>query len=192
MVHEPRRRVRLSTSVLVVAATMVVAGCGGGGGDDDDGGGSSPDDSTATTAESTTTTLSETEEVEAAFLAFDAMYTRLRESPNPDDPELAERASGETLAGITDSQTTMRTLGETAVFGERQATHVLGVEFPEPETAVVRECTVEDRTVNTRTGPDGPFLATYWTDWTLLRVDGIWMVDHSKAIRRAEGEHSCE
>ena len=168
---------------------MVVAGCGDGEGDDD-GGGSSSDGSTTTTVASTTTTLSESEEVEAAFLAFDAMLDRLREAPDPDDPEIAQRASGEALASITDAQTTMYTLGETAVFGGRHATHVLGVEV-EGDVAVVHDCSVEDRTVNTPSGPDGPFLTTYWTDWTLVRVNGAWLVDHSVGVRRIEGERPC-
>ncbi len=168
-------------------AAVVVAGCGGGEGDDD-GGGSSSDDSTTTTVASTTTTLSESEEVEAAFLAFDAMLHRLRESPNPDDPEIAERASGETLAGITDSQTTMRTLGETAVFGERDAIHVLEVEFDDADDGDwCSSARVEDMTTMTRRRARSvPFVTTYWTEWTLVRVDGTWMVDHSRGIRRGK------
>lgn len=179
-----------SAAAAVLVAVGAVASCGGG----DDGG--EPDESaaetTAPSVESTTTTLSPTQEVETAFLAFDAMTLRLRATPSPDDPEIAQRASGETLAGIRRSQTTQHTAGLRVEFGERQATHVLEVSMVDSGTATLLGCTVDDRTEITPSGTKGPFLETYWTEWTLLKVDGTWFVDSATPVDRREGEQPCE
>jgi hypothetical protein len=174
-----------------VIAALLAAGCGGGG-DEDEETGDRPSDATSTTVEATTTTLSVTEEVEAAFLAFNDMVTRLVQAPNPDDPEIAQRASGETLAGVTDSQTTLQTSGYRIEFGDRKSTEVIDVTLIDAGRATVLECSVDDRIEITPSESNGPFVQTYWTEWTLLLVDGVWLVDSSIGIERREGEHPCE
>ena len=170
-------------------AALLAAGCGGG---EDEQTGDRPSDAPTTTVESTTTTLSVTEEVEGAFLAFNELSDRLRESPDPEDPALAELASGETLAAFTDALTTFQTTGWSARFGERDAVHVLSVTLVDAATATLLECSVEDRTEVKPSGETvGPYLDTYWTEWTLRNVDGSWRVDSSDAIERREGEHPC-
>lgn len=180
-----------SASAAVLVAVAAVTWCGGG----DDGG--EPDESasetTATSVESTTTTLSPTQEVEAAFLAYNTMTDRLREAPDPEDPEIAQRASGETLAGLIDALTTLQTTGFSARFGERDSVEVLSVTLVDANTALVRDCQVEDLTeVNAAGETNGPFVRTFWTEWTLIKVDDVWLVDSSDGIERREGEHPCE
>lgn len=176
-----------------VALVLTVAGgtaCGGGG---DSAEGEESGATTTSTPESTTTTLSPTQEVEEAFLAFSAMVDRLREAPDPNDPEIAQRTSGETLAGITDAQTTLQTTGVSARFGEQSSVQVLSVTLVDPTTALVRECKVEDLTeVNPAGETNGPFVRTYWTEWTLLRVGEAWLADSSEGIERRDGVHPCE
>lgn len=150
------------------------------------------DDATSTTVEATSTTLSETEQVEAAFLAFNDMSDRLAADPDPTDPEIVARTSGEVRAGITDSLTTFETLGYRTEFGERDSVNVLEVRFDDAATAKVLECSVEDRMEITPAGTSGPFLETYWTEWTLLAVNGEWIVDRGDPVDMREGEHPCE
>ena len=185
---------RVAAAVVLAVAVVGVAACGGSGGGGDPAEGEESRSSTTTASpESTTTTLSPTQEVEEAFLAFSAMMDRLRQSPDPDDPEIAQRASGETLAGITDAQTTLQTTGFSARFGERSSVQILSVRFLDPATALVRECKVEDLTeVNAAGEANGPFVRTYWTEWTLIKVGEAWIADSSDGIERREGEHPCE
>ena len=181
-------RWRGSAAALAVAC-IGLASCGGGGDDPAEGEESA---STSAAPEPTSTTLSPTQEVEAAFLAFDAMTLRLRAAPDPDDPEIAQRASGDVLAGISQSQTTQLTAGLRAEFGARQSIQLLDVSMVDSNTATVLGCAVDDRTEITPTGAKGPFVETYWTEWTLVKVDGVWFVDHASPIERRDGEQPCE
>jgi hypothetical protein len=140
----------------------------------------------------TSTTLDPATEVEQAYLAFENMFTRLRASPDPEDPEIGQRTTGQTKNGIINSQTTMATARERVTFGDRQAVHVLGVEFNENDLAVVQSCAVEDITVTNAAGSEQRTLATYWTDYLLSRIDGEWLVGSSEAIKKVEGERSCD
>lgn len=182
---------RLLMAVSVCAALL--GGCSGdAGGEEPDREGAGPRETTTVPVESSTTTLTETGEVRAAFEAYSLMMDRLVQSPNPDDPEIPQRASGNTLAGIIDHQRTIQTLGVTARFGDRQAMTILSAVITSPGTATVRECRVEDMTEVHQSGETlGPFLETYWTEYTLLEVDGVWRVDSSRAIERKEGEQPC-
>ena len=56
------------------------------------------DDDADSTSDRTTTTVSPESEVETAYLAFWDMAVRLAGSPDPNDPEIAQRASGDALA----------------------------------------------------------------------------------------------
>lgn len=187
----PRRRHSALIATLIAFGGM--AACGGG---DDDSQGErdrSGSESTETSVEPTTTSLSITHEVEAAFLAFNSMMDRLREAPDPEDPEIAQRASGETLAGIVDAQTTLQTTGFSARFGERDSVEVLSVTLVDADTALVRDCQVEELTeVNASGEQNGPFVHTFWTEWTLIRDGAAWLVDSSDGLERREGEHPCE
>ena len=185
-----QRSMRWCGSAAALAAACIgLVSCGGGG---DDPAEREESASTSAAPEPTSTTLSPTQEVEAAFLAFDAMVERLAQAPNPDDPEIAQRASGEILAGVQQSQTTLRTTGYRAEFGERQATHILEVSIVDAATATLLDCSIDDRTEITPTGAKGPFLETYWTEWTLRQVEGVWYVDSGDAVDMQQGEQSCE
>lgn len=188
----PRRRHSALIATLIAVGGM--AACGGGGGDgNQDDRDESGSEAAQTTVEPTTTSLSATQEVEAAFLAFNSMMDRLREAPDPDDPEIAQRASGETLAGIVDAQTTLQTTGFSARFGERDSVEVLSVTLVDADTALVRDCQVEELTeVNASGEQNGPFVHTFWTEWTLIKDGAAWLVDSSDGLERREGEHPCE
>lgn len=184
-----------AAALVLVSSVGAVASCGG---DDSPAGGSERSDrdeqseTTAAPDGATSTTLSPTQEVEQAFIAFNLMVERLAQAPNPDDPEIAQRASGETLAGIVDSQTTLQTTGVRAEYGERQATEVLGVTIVDESTALVSECTIEDLLEVGPSETRGPFVTTFWTEWTVRRVDDAWFVDSFERIGEQAGEHPCE
>ena len=187
-----RRQPRWSYIVAALVAAPLLTACGGGG-DDPPADGAAAAEESSTTAEQPTTTLDTYGEVRAAFLAFNSMTDRLRESPNPDDPEIAQRASGETLAGLTDAQTTLQTTGFSARFGARDSVEILSVNLIDASTAVLRDCQVEDLTEVDPSGQtNGPFVRTFWTEYTLIKVGEAWMVDSSDGIERREGEHPCE
>jgi hypothetical protein len=152
-----------------------------------------PATSAPTVDPTTSTTLNPATEVEQAYLAFHEMLVRLREAPDPDDPEIDQLTTGQTKAGVVNSQSTMKTLGERATFGPRGSVAVLDVSFTEPDTAVVRSCAVEDITVIVReSGSFGPTVTTYWTDYTLRRLNGRWSVNSSDGIEKLEGEQPCD
>src|ERR671911_181129 len=97
-------RLRTVGAAVVACALLVLSsGCG-----DDDG--EAADDGTTTstsetTVASTTTTQDPEAEVEAAYLAYWEMAKRLLAAPNPDDPEIARRASGINVDQVIDSLT---------------------------------------------------------------------------------------
>lgn len=164
------------------------AGCGG------DRSGEAATTSTPPTpvVETPPSTLDPETEVEQAYLAFEDMFRRLRENPDPDDPEIAQRTTGETREAFVKAQTTMKTLGERATFGDKQALSVLSIEVTDVDLAEVHSCAIEDKTVTNSNGAQQHELMTYWTRYTLQRVDGMWLVSSSSAVDRREGVQACD
>lgn len=163
------------------------AGCGG------DRTGEAATTSTPTTAvETTPSTLDPETEVEQAYLAFEDMFRRLRENPDPDDPEIAKRTTGQAQNDIVNALTTAASLGERATFGSGDAEYVTGVELADSH-ATVHSCAVEDITItNSAGGTIGPRVTTYWTKYTLRRQGGAWLVTSWEPVRKVDGEQSCE
>src|SRR5918995_3724000 len=98
----------VATAPAACALLVVVAACGDDGEAAVDGTTTSTSD---TTIASTTTTQNPEAEVEAAYLAYWEMAKRLSEAPDPNDPELGERATGTALDKLVDSLTTMKAQG---------------------------------------------------------------------------------
>jgi hypothetical protein len=178
---------------VIVAGVSVVslAACGNRGTGD-----AAPTSTPATSAPpadpTTSTTLDPAVEVERAYLAFEDMFTRLRENPDPDDPEIGQRTTGKAKNDIVNSQTTAKTFGERAEFGPRDSVDVIDVDLAW-DTAVLRSCAVEDITItNTGGGQIGPRLTTYWTSYTLSRAGDGWVVSSWEAIKKEDGERPCD
>lgn len=108
---------------------------------------------TVTTAPpETTTTVPVEQEVEEAYLAYWAMLDRLAQDPNPDDPEIRERASGQAQDMAVDGLTTMQDAGWRSEFGDEHGHSVLSVTVDGDE-AVVQHCAVDQsQVIDTTTG----------------------------------------
>jgi hypothetical protein len=172
--------------LLAVALTLAVAtGCG----DDDDTAG--PDDGTTTT-EAPDTTLSPEAEVEAAYLAFWDMAVRLAGAPNPDEPEIVERASGEARDNLVNGLTTLRSAEQRSEFGQQYRHEVLSVQV-DGQTAHIDDCAVDDsRVVDAATGEvvvEG--VGTELLSATLISNGGDWLVDRFSQIESWEGVAEC-
>lgn len=157
-------------------------------GDDDD---DSPDDSSP--AESTTT-LSPEAEVEAAYLAFWEMFVRLAQAPDPTDPEISQRASGDALRNLIEGLTDLQTLNRRSEFGPDYEHRVLSVELTSDNTAVVKDCAVDDsRIVDVSNGETvEQATVTELSEVTLLLRDTRWLVDHSRRLNAWEGAVECQ
>src|SRR4051812_33913809 len=111
---------RFGRTVVVIVAVLGAAGSGGGSGAR--GGTTTPPPAaaapatttttTSTTAPTTSTTTVE-DAVREAYLAYWKMIDRLAAAPDPDDPELPQRAIDPVLSIVRDDMTTRRSEGRT-------------------------------------------------------------------------------
>jgi hypothetical protein len=149
-------------------------------------------DDTSPTTDRTTTTVSPEAEVEAAYLAFWDMAVRLAESPNPDDPEIAQRASGDALADLVNGLRALQSQNQHSEFGPEYGHEVLSTEI-DGETAIVEDCAVDDsKIVNVETGEiavEG--VGTQRLSVTLRRSDGDWVVDKFDQLDAWTGAVAC-
>jgi hypothetical protein len=155
-----------------------------------------PDDTSPTTertTERTTTTLSPEAEVEAAYLAYRDMVTRLLQAPDPDDPELGERTTDPNRAFLVDRLRALVQQGQRLRFGPDYEYDVLAVSI-DGDQATVRECTVDD--AQTVAATSGEVLSegvtTELLEATLRRNSGKWRVTTVDGIEHWEGAVTCE
>lgn len=152
----------------------------------------SNDDDTDTSSP-TTTTQSPEAEVEAAYLAYRDMVTRLLEAPDPDDPELNERAADPNKAFLIDRLRTLVEQGRELRFGSEHGYEVMSVSV-DGDDATVRDCTVDDaQTVDAASGEvvsEG--VTTELLEAALRRSDGMWRVVTIDGIEHWEGAVGCE
>ena len=172
---------RAAALVLLVALLPGLAGCG----DDDDSSSEAPPTTTSPDSES---------EVESAYLAFWDMAQRLAESPNPDDPELIRRASGEALTDLVAGLTALRDQGRRSELGPSYRHEVISTRLTGATTAVVEDCAVDDsRIVEDATGDvvvEG--VGTELIEVTLIHEDESWLVDSISQIDVWEGAVACD
>jgi hypothetical protein len=176
--------------VAIVLVGLLAAGCGGG---DDD---SSPDtsrrasDSSSSTAPPTT--RSAESEVEEAYLAYWAMGERLLETPNPDDPEIAQRAIDPARGQMIDSLTTLRARDQAVRHGPRHRHDVRSIEV-EGESATVRDCAIDDASiVDARSGATiDERLVTALYEATLVSQGSSWWVRQIEQPDGWEGVAGC-
>ncbi|MGH9234671.1 MAG: hypothetical protein ACRD0R_15195 [Acidimicrobiales bacterium] len=185
-------RPRLAIAALVAVFALVPTACGGEGNEDVD-----RDDPTTTPpaeGSSTTTTAPSVEaEVEAAYLAYWEMAERLTNSPDPDDPEISQRAIGTALTTFVDSVTTLKAQGQAVVTGQQTSHDITSIELS-ADVARLRDCNVDDaKRVETSTGNEiVEAVATNLLAVELLRSDGSWLVSSIKRISAWEGATQCD
>jgi hypothetical protein len=154
----------------------------------------SDSDDAGPTSERTTTTASPEAEVETAYLAFWDMAVRLAESPDPNDPEIAQRASGDALAGLVDGLRNLQSLNRHSEFGPLYEHAVLAVRV-DGDSAVVEDCAIDDsRIVDLESGEVvDESVVTEQLQVTLVRADNsAWRVDSSTRTNSWEGAVECE
>ncbi|HMG43977.1 MAG TPA: hypothetical protein VK611_21775 [Acidimicrobiales bacterium] len=132
-------------------------------------------------------------EVEAAYLAYWEMGARLLEAPDPADPEIPQRTSGEALTNLVNGLTTLKETDQRSELGRMYSHDVIGVRVDGASRAEVDDCAVDDsRVVNATTGEvvaEG--LVTELLRVTLIRDDERWLVDHTSRVDAWEGATDC-
>lgn len=182
------RRLVVAGATLTLTLSAIASACG----DDDSSGASSTDPTSTTKPETTPTTLSPEEEVEAAYLAFWDMATRLAEDPDPDDPEIPQRASGQALGNLVDGLTTLRAANQRTELRDNYEHNVLSVEI-DGDSARLEDCAVDDaQIVDAETGnPVRESTVTELVEVTLVRSQQRWLVDSSSRIHAWNGPVEC-
>jgi FlaG/FlaF family flagellin (archaellin) len=181
----PRTGTLLAAAVAVAlaAALLALTTCS----NDDD------NDETTDPSETTSTTTSIEDEVEAAYLAYREMVTRLLEAPDPEDPEISQRSDGENREFLVDRLGTLRTAGQALRFGELHQYSVQAVAV-DGQQATVDDCTVDDAsTVVVATGE----VVSQGTTTELLRAELVldsesWKVRTIESVERWAGVATCE
>jgi hypothetical protein len=189
-------RPRLAATALVAVLALSTASCGGSDrddADDDDPTTTEPAEGSSTTADPTTAAPSVEAEVEAAYLAYWTMAERLTNSPDPDDPEISQRAIGTALTTFVDSVTTLKAQGQAVVTGPQTSHDVTSIELS-ADSATLRDCNVDDaKRVEASSGDELiEAVATNLLEVTLVESDGTWLVSSIKRVGAWDGATQCD
>ena len=184
-----------TTLVAIVAIALPLVACGG---DDDAGGDTTTTEppKTTTTAAPTTTLSPEQQaeaDVRAAYDAYWAMNQRLAASPDPRDPEIAERTTGGARDALTTLLTQFLSEGTAVEFQPDNVHDVLSVET-DGDSAQVRDCHVDHSAkVDAESGElVQEATATLHLDMRLVNEGGAWKVDHIERLGIWDGIVACE
>jgi hypothetical protein len=156
--------------------------------------GTCSDDDSDSTSDRTTTTVSPETEVETAYLAYWDMLGRLAAAPDPEDPEITQRASGQALAEVKAGLVSQLASGHIAQTGPEYSHTVLSVVIT-GDKAVVRDCAVDDSTIvdqSTGAKVSGGVPATGLLEASLTAVDSGWKIDDVDTLQTWSGVTTCE
>ena len=211
--HQTRTFRRHLPAAALATVLLLGASCGG---DDDSDASPAPETSTTedrtttsrpassttfTSGDSSTTTntgnpaSSGEQEIIDRYIAFwDARFAANSGTPNPDDPALAEYATGEQLTAVVAE--TQENLDEGLAFRARPNPadfRQVTVVSVEGDQAVVQECFVDDGLVIERATGDvvNDTIATHSVRGELARVEGEWRVSSTRLVQRWEGVNGC-
>jgi hypothetical protein len=183
------RRLRtVGTAAAACALLVAVSACG-----DDAADEATTTSTSETTIASTTTTQDPEAEVEAAYLAYWEMAERLLAAPDPDDPEIARRASGTNVDQVVDSLTSLHAQGRSIRFGRLYDHDVLSVQLS-GETAVVRDCNIDDAaTIDAVSGDElSASVTTALLEATLALEQESWRVSSIERLDAWNGATRCD
>jgi hypothetical protein len=143
----------------------------------------------------TSTTLSPEAEVEQAYRAFWDMSARLSASPDPANPEIAQRSTGELRRNFERTQAERRDRGVAIKVGPATELTVL-VTTVEGDTATSKGCFVDQAAVvsaSTGTEVEAMSTVTSLQTATLVREDGVWKVSRigTDSKHRWNGVSDC-
>ena len=186
-----RRRRRRARGLAALVATALALPLGACGGDDD------PEEEATTTtssteAPSTTAPPSPEDEVEAAYLAYWDMAARLSANPDPDDPEIAQRAVDPVLGEVTDTLSTLRAQGQGLVSRD-QSTHEIRDVGLEEGRASVEACSVDDSALVDLATQEvlEERVTTSLIETRLVRDGSGWRVSEVDPVRSWDGAVEC-
>jgi len=174
-----------------LVALVLLTACSGGGG--------SAANTTATTSTTTsttaptTTTTSPEDAVKTAYLDYWKMVDRVAESPDPNDPELAQRTVEPLLSTFRDNLSTQATQGRKfSVPPGRPNSHDVRTVTVAGATATLVECFIDGRTL---TDPDGNVIddaiVSKLGNAKLLNQAGAWLVSDVVFTERTPGAGGC-
>lgn len=182
--------------LIAAGALFAVSACGGGSKGDSASTSSSSapaSSSSSTPTTVTTTTVKPEDEVKAAYLAYWAAVDRVFAAPNPDDPELAQRAVDPLLASVKDQLSTKAAVGHRYVVGGgRPNEHrVSSVEIGSA-AATVSDCWIDGTTeVDASGAVVDEAISTRQYRATLLGSRGNWRVSNIETVAVTEGVSGC-
>jgi len=159
-----------------------------------------------TTTGSTTTTAAPQPTTEAPAAIEEVLANRVRgyfdaravanaaPLPNPDDPGLAEYASGEELAAVVANTARRRDAGQAIRSGDAGLAHIgVGFVSAEASSASVAACAVDDGVIYDLESGDlvnaGVVTHNYQIDLEL--IDDVWKVSRIARIQQWEGVAGC-
>jgi hypothetical protein len=160
------------------------------------------DDNSQSEAAATTTTAppdpdaAVKAEIEDAYRAYNAMVERLALAPDPEDPELPQRATGRALDRIIELMKDLVASGDVGRLGPTRSQTILTIEVT-ADTATLRACLVDESgRYDAATGEAivPMMVGTIIDTATLERSDGTWRVSAIKnpgPDERWEGVSTC-
>lgn len=187
-----RSKHRLAAALLVA---LLAVGCGGGDDEESSDPTSADGDSTTTSGSGSSTTASDdpAAEVEAAYLAYWEMGERLLQHPDPDDPEIARRTTGNVRDAMVDSLSTLKAQRQAVRYGDLYEHDVISVDVTSEEAEVL-DCLVDDgEVIDTSTGDrvaGGLVTVLYRT--TMVLEDGQWKASEAIEEETWEGSSTCD
>jgi hypothetical protein len=156
------------------------------------------DDNSKSEASGATTTapIDPEAEVEQAYRAYNAMVDRLAQAPDPNDPELSQRATGRARDRIVELMNDLVSTGDVARLGPMRSQTVLTIEIA-GGTATLRACLVDESGRYDATTGEAVVPMTVGTiidTATLDHTGGTWRVSAIKnpgPDERWEGVSTC-
>ena len=190
-----RGKVEAATTALCILATAGLLVILFRGSDDPSASGSSGPAPT-TSAQSTSTKRTPQGEVEDAYRSFNAMLSRLNPAPNPDDPEIAKRTTGELRSKIESAFADRTRKGLAIKEGPQYGSRIMSTTVT-GDAAVLKTCFVDQSAVvNARSGAEVEAMSAVTSVLTLRLVheNGVWKVARIGTDRahRWRGVTSCE
>lgn len=170
---------RLVVVLTALWAVFAAVACGSGedGGEAPESSPEASDPADTALAETTVTTLSPEAEVEAAIAAYDAMINRIVQAPDPNDPEIAQRATGANRERVEAGFAQLVALGQYGKPGPNRRSTVLRTVVSGAE-ATADVCEVDDGLlIDAATGDVlDDDVVTRLVVISLERVDGAWLI----------------
>lgn len=187
-----RRRNVLGATVVVLV--LAAAGCGGGGVDEADATATTVEPSTTSEPTTPPTTLTDEHAVLAAYQGYWDTWLAANDPPNPDHPDLARYATGAALERARTAIEQHRTVGQLIRLpANAQYRHGAKVESLGPDTAALRDCSIDDAIVvdyGSGTVLDDAVISRR-LEAQLVRVEGRWLIEDVVAVETWDGVAGC-